>query len=70
MIQTATRKFGNGAQRVESSVLNLKSVATDAVYLKIMLNFGYEHGHIMHGTFVPTGIHLTAGPEVYKVLMC
>eukprot|EP00957_Ditylum_brightwellii_P200462 15282059-Ditylum_brightwellii.AAC.1 len=68
-IQTATRKFGYGAQQVESSILNLKSVATDAAYLKALLNFGYEHSHITYGTFVPTGIHLTAGTEVYKALL-
>eukprot|EP00957_Ditylum_brightwellii_P171567 13061929-Ditylum_brightwellii.AAC.1 len=68
-IQTATRKFDNGSHRVELSVLNLGSMAMDAVYLKTLLNFGYEHGHIIHGTFVPTGIHLTTGTKVYKELL-
>eukprot|EP00957_Ditylum_brightwellii_P006326 479932-Ditylum_brightwellii.AAC.1 len=39
-------------------------MATDTAYLKTLLNFGYEHNHIMHGTFV------TAGPKVYVVPLC
>eukprot|EP00957_Ditylum_brightwellii_P143705 10948360-Ditylum_brightwellii.AAC.1 len=35
-----------------------------------LLNYGYEHGYIAHGTFVPTGIHLTVSPDIYKALLC
>eukprot|EP00957_Ditylum_brightwellii_P022360 1686989-Ditylum_brightwellii.AAC.2 len=68
-IHTATRKFGNGNQWVESSTLSIESAAKDAGYLKTLLNFGHKHRYNALGTFVPTDIHLTAGPEVYKGLL-
>eukprot|EP00957_Ditylum_brightwellii_P024716 1867519-Ditylum_brightwellii.AAC.1 len=54
---------------MESSVLNLKNAATDAAYLRTLLNLGYKNGHIMHWTFISIGIHLTTDPEVYKALL-
>eukprot|EP00957_Ditylum_brightwellii_P112502 8576871-Ditylum_brightwellii.AAC.1 len=35
----------------------------------MMLNYGYETGQLTLGTFVPSGIHLTANVATYKGLL-
>ena len=66
---TATRKFGYGENKVEAAVIVIESADKDAQYLKTILNFGYENKYLVHGIFVPTGIHLTTNPAVYKGLL-
>ena len=68
-IFTATRSFGNGSNRVKASVLVIETAEKDAQYLKTLLNYGYENNFLTHGIFVPTGIHLTTSPEIYKGLL-
>jgi molecular chaperone GrpE (heat shock protein) len=66
---TATRRFGYGENKVEAAVIVIETADKDAQYLKTILNFGYENKYLVHGIFVPTGIHLTTNPAVYKGLL-
>ena len=66
---TATRRFGYGENKVEASVKVIETADKDAQYLKMLLNFGYENKYLVLGIFVPTGIHLTTNPAVYKGLL-
>eukprot|EP00957_Ditylum_brightwellii_P104116 7931389-Ditylum_brightwellii.AAC.1 len=57
------QRFGNREGKVEMSALIIEWAEKDRQYLKMLLNQGYDNGNIQHGTFVPTGIHLTASPD-------
>eukprot|EP00957_Ditylum_brightwellii_P151861 11564024-Ditylum_brightwellii.AAC.1 len=68
-LQQGTKKYGNGTQRVKTPVIIIKNALQDAPYLKTLLNYRYEEGQITMGTFVPSGIHLTANVTMYKGLL-
>eukprot|EP00957_Ditylum_brightwellii_P139137 10605822-Ditylum_brightwellii.AAC.1 len=54
---------------MEAAVIVIETADKDAQYLKTLLNFGYKNKYLVHGIFVPTGIHLATNPAVYKGLL-
>jgi len=57
-VHATTRKFGT----VSAEVLTVTCDDGSALYLKKVLSTMAEQGNILRGKFVPTGLHLVAGP--------
>ena len=64
-VHVATRKFGT----VTAEVLTVTCADGDALYLKKLLSTMAEQGNIKRGQFVPTGLHLVAGPATVTHLL-
>ena len=64
-VYTSTRKFG----QVAAEVLKVDCAEKDALYLKKLLSTMGEQGTFSRGQFIPTGLHLIAGPSVVVNLL-
>eukprot|EP00957_Ditylum_brightwellii_P211401 15366132-Ditylum_brightwellii.AAC.2 len=67
-VTQANRKFGNGRNWVETTVLHIECAEEDALYMKVLLVHVYENDSHF-GKFIPNGCHLTHRAENYKNLL-
>ena len=70
VLKSGVRKWGNGIKQVQAPVLIIECIASETVYLKLYLEFGYETKQLEMGQFVLSGLHLMAGKAIYKGLLC
>eukprot|EP00957_Ditylum_brightwellii_P041753 3161757-Ditylum_brightwellii.AAC.1 len=64
-VTQANRKFGNGRDQVETTVLHIECAEKDALYMKVLLVHVYENDSHF-GKFIPNSYHLTHRAESYK----
>ena len=64
-VHVTTRKFGLASAKV----LTVTCADGDALYLKKILSNMAEQGQVERGLFVPTGLHLVAGPATVVNLL-
>lgn len=69
MLVNGVRRFGTDTKRVETVCITIQCAFEEALSLKTLLLLAYEQELLNRRIFVPTGIRLVAGPEVYIGLL-
>ena len=65
----ATQKYGNGSERVKTTVLKILCTEKDRLYLKNILSAVWSKEYKPRGIFVPARTNLVTSPEIYKQLL-